>query len=176
MTLWRPWLPRGMRVLALARKEMAPETRGISHPDLLTGLIFLGLQGMIDPPRPEAIAAIATCQAAGIRVKMITGDHPATAVAIARQVGLLNLASNPTMTARNGLIPQAPRTQDKEDAPVSFVSRIAPAEGRLGETASVLTGADLAKLSDSEFIDRAENTAVFAKATPEQKLRLVEAL
>ena len=166
---------RGLRVLALARKEMAPETQDISHADLLTGLIFLGLQGMIDPPRPEAIAAVATCQAAGIRVKMITGDHPATAVAIARQVGLLNLASNPMMTARNGLIPQAPRTQDK-DAPVSFVTKIAPAEERLGETTSVLTGADLAKLSDSEFIDRAEDTAVFARATPEQKLRLVEAL
>jgi len=129
---------KGLRVLAMARKEMGPETAAIYHADLTTGLVFLGLQGMIDPPRPEAVAAVKICQAAGIRVKMITGDHPLTAVAIARQVGLYNLGS----------------------------AHIVP----------VLTGAELEKLSDSEFIDRAEDTVVFARATPEQKLRLVEAL
>ncbi len=129
---------KGLRVLAMARKEMGPETATIHHADLTTGLVFLGLQGMIDPPRPEAVAAVKICQAAGIRVKMITGDHPLTAVAIARQVGLYSLGA---------------------------------AQG-----APVLTGADLEKLSDSEFIDRAEDTVVFARATPAQKLRLVEAL
>ncbi|MBI5559199.1 MAG: cation-transporting P-type ATPase [Deltaproteobacteria bacterium] len=133
---------KGLRVLAMASKEMDPATSGIYHADLTSGLVFLGLQGMIDPPRPEAVAAVKICQAAGIRVKMITGDHPVTAAAIAQQVGLNSRASAQGVT---GAVP-------------------------------VLTGAELEKLSDSEFIDRAEDTVVFARATPEQKLRLVEAL
>ena len=60
----------------------------MDHSDLEEGLIFLGLQGMIDPPRPEAIAAVRACQSAGIQVKMITGDHVLTAQAIAEQMGL----------------------------------------------------------------------------------------
>jgi len=60
----------------------------VDHSDLEEGLIFLGLQGMIDPPRPEAIAAVRSCQTAGIQVKMITGDHVLTAQAIAEQMGL----------------------------------------------------------------------------------------
>ena len=129
---------RGLRVLAMARREIAPDTQNIYHGNLTGGMIFLGLQGMIDPPRPEAIAAVKTCQAAGIRVKMITGDHPATAAAIAEQVGLANLEPDSTIT--------------------------------------VLTGSELEKLSDAAFIDKASSTTVFARATPEQKLRLVEAL
>ncbi|MFA6283464.1 MAG: HAD-IC family P-type ATPase, partial [Desulfurivibrionaceae bacterium] len=58
---------KGMRVLAMAAKKVVPETQGIYHADLANGLIFLGLQGMIDPPRPEAVAAVKICQAAGIR-------------------------------------------------------------------------------------------------------------
>jgi Ca2+-transporting ATPase len=131
---------KGLRVLAMASKEMSLATAEIHHDDLDTGLAFLGLQGMIDPPRPEAVAAVKICQTAGIRVKMITGDHPVTAAAIARKVGLYNLGSSH------------------------------------GDGVPVLTGAELEKLSDSEFIDRAEDTVVFARATPEQKLRLVEAL
>jgi Ca2+-transporting ATPase len=129
---------KGLRVLAMASKEVGPETSAIHHGDLTAGLVFLGLQGMIDPPRAEAIAAVATCQAAGIRVKMITGDHPLTAAAIASQVGLCGQTSI-------------------QDIPV-------------------LTGPELEKLSDSELIARAEDTAVFARVSPEQKLRLVEAL
>jgi len=129
---------KGMRVLAMARKEVAPEIEGLFHADLVTDLVFLGLQGMIDPPREAAVAAVKTCQAAGVRVKMITGDHPLTAAAIARQVGLAG-------TGGEGKVP-------------------------------VLTGRDLAELSDRELIEAAERTPVFARATPEQKLRLVEAL
>ncbi|MBU1545956.1 MAG: cation-transporting P-type ATPase [Proteobacteria bacterium] len=131
---------KGLRVLAMAGKEMGPAASEIHHGDLIDGLVFIGLQGMIDPPRPEAVAAVKICQGAGIRVKMITGDHPVTAAAIAKKVGLYNLGS----TRGNGV--------------------------------PVLTGAELEKLSDNEFIDRAEDTVVFARATPEQKLRLVEAL
>jgi Ca2+-transporting ATPase len=79
---------RGLRVLAFARKEMPPETATLAHADVAAGLTFLGLQAMIDPPRPEAIEAVRSCQAAGIQVKMITGDHALTAAAIAGQLGL----------------------------------------------------------------------------------------
>lgn len=135
---------QGMRVLAFAKGELPPGSGAVNHEDVASGLVFLGLQGMIDPPRPEAIAAVKICQAAGIQVKMITGDHPATAVAIARQVGL-----------------GAQNIQDLHGQ---------------ARTLSVLTGSDLAKLSDNELIFRAADTFVFARATPEQKLRLVKAL
>jgi len=64
------------------------------------GLTFLGLQAMLDPPRLEAIQSVASCRAAGIRVKMITGDHIGTAVAIAGQIGLVG--ANETLTALDG--------------------------------------------------------------------------
>jgi magnesium-transporting ATPase (P-type) len=76
----------GLRVLALARKAHAGEA--LADADTTSDLTFVGLVGMVDPPRPQAIAAVAACRAAGIRVKMITGDHAATALAIARQVGI----------------------------------------------------------------------------------------
>lgn len=130
---------KGLRVLAFSRKEMPAETRTISHEDLQEGLQFLGLQGMIDPPREEAVAAVETCQQAGILVKMITGDHAGTAAAIARKIGLC------------------------------------------GETCSVhtrevLTGRDIANLSEEDLAGEAQRTAVFARVSPEQKLRLVKAL
>ena len=78
----------GMRVLAFARGELPGDRRSITHRDVAGGLTFIGLQAMMDPPRPEAIEAVHTCQAAGIRVKMITGDHAGTASAIARQIGM----------------------------------------------------------------------------------------
>ena len=103
--------------------------------------ISLGLQGMIDPPRAEAIRAVQACQAAGISVKMITGDHAKTASVIACQIGLKNSCVGPD-----------------------------------GEVPTVLTGRELAMLSDEELMQAAEHTAVFARVSPEQKLRLVEAL
>ena len=125
---------RGLRVLAFARRNFTVDKATLSHDDLCCELTFLGLQGMIDPPRAEAIAAVRACQTAGIRVKMITGDHALTAAAIAQQVGLD------------------------------------------GSTPQVLTGKELAALSDEQLIDAAERTSVFARVSPEQKLRLVEAL
>ncbi len=79
---------KALRVLAFAQKTVSDHQHAIDHEDIETGLVFLGLQGMIDPPRPEAIAAVETCQGAGIQVKMITGDHIATARAIANRMGL----------------------------------------------------------------------------------------
>ena len=130
---------QGQRVLAFARGTVSANTTDIDHPDVASGLTFLGLQGMIDPPREEAIRAVRACQTAGIKVKMITGDHAATAAAIAGQIGL------------GGEVPQ-------------------------GQTPDVLTGRDLEGLSDAQLIAAATETEVFARVTPEQKLRLVEAL
>lgn len=131
---------KGLRVLAFARSELPAETTDLTHAHVAYGLTFLGLQGLSDPPRPEAVAAVHACQSAGIRVKMITGDHALTASAIAQQIGL-------------------------------------DGAGAAGETAPVvLTGKAMAELSDTELIEAAERTAVFARVTPEQKLRLVEAL
>jgi cation-transporting ATPase F len=131
---------RGLRVLAFARKEFPAETTGIHHEDVTTGLTFLGLQGMIDPPRVEAVEAIRCCRAAGIKVKMITGDHPVTAATIAGQLGI--------------------------------------STGTIDKTGNgdVLTGQELEKLTDDELMNAAEKTSVFARATPEQKIRLVRAL
>ncbi len=78
----------GLRVLAFARKDLPPETAALAHDDVASGLAFVGLQAMLDPPRPEAIDAVRICQAAGVRVKMITGDHAITAAAIATRLGL----------------------------------------------------------------------------------------
>jgi Ca2+-transporting ATPase len=125
----------GLRVLAFARGELPAGRSTLSHDDVAGGLVFLGLQAMIDPPRPEAITAVAACRAAGVTVKMITGDHAVTAAAIARQIGLTDEEN-----------PQA------------------------------VTGAEMALLHDKDLIDVAAQSNVFARVTPEQKLRLVEAL
>ena len=130
----------GLRVLAFARGELRPGTEKLMHEDIKTGLCFLGLQGMIDPPRPEAIKAVQTCQKAGIQLKMITGDHALTAAAIARQIGLNGMQKSP------------------------------------GEAQQVITGKSMANMSDEELIEAAQTTTVFARVSPEQKLRLVDAL
>ncbi|MFW6330368.1 MAG: cation-translocating P-type ATPase, partial [Gemmatimonadota bacterium] len=87
----------GMRVLAFAAREVPADTPGLGEVDTQTGFRFLGLQGMIDPPRPEAVEAVEACHAAGITVKMITGDHPKTARAIGHQLGL-SLPDTPALT------------------------------------------------------------------------------
>ena len=81
---------QGMRVLAVGQKRVASSATSLEPADVEGELTFLGLQGMMDPPRSEAIEAIKTCHAAGITVKMITGDHLGTAEAISIQLGILN--------------------------------------------------------------------------------------
>jgi Ca2+-transporting ATPase len=79
---------RGLRVLAFAKLPVSVHQSSIEREDIREGLIFLGLQGMIDPPRPSAVRAVQACSKAGIQVKMITGDHIDTARAIARRMGI----------------------------------------------------------------------------------------
>lgn len=92
---------RGLRVLAFASRD-APVEPGLDHSHVRGGLVFLGLQGMIDPPRPEAIKAVRACQEAGIQVKMITGDHPLTARAIAEKIGLRGGGSQHELAVLSG--------------------------------------------------------------------------
>ncbi len=76
----------GLRVLAMGFKEVSPDKEELTHQDVESGIIYAGLQGMMDPPRPETIEAIEGCKQAGIRTVMITGDHAVTAVAIANKL------------------------------------------------------------------------------------------
>ncbi len=123
----------GQRVLAVAGLDL-PEAPDRLTPAMLEGRIrFLGLLGLIDPPRPEAVAAVRDCRAAGIGIRMITGDHVATALAIARQLGL-------------------------------------------AEDPRAVTGRDLDGLDEAGLRRVALEATVFARTSPEHKLRLVEAL
>jgi magnesium-transporting ATPase (P-type) len=124
---------QGQRVLAFAVRPLPPEHTVLEHDDVQGKLCLLGLVGMIDPPRSEAIAAVAECRMAGIQVKMITGDHAKTAVAIGKQIGLDNAGM-------------------------------------------VLTGADLDGISDQQLKDIVVECNIFARTSPEHKLRLVTAL
>jgi magnesium-transporting ATPase (P-type) len=123
----------GRRVLALAERSVPPEHTVLERADVGGTLTLLGMVGLIDPPRAEAVAAVAECRAAGIRVKMITGDHAGTARAIGRQVGLQN-------------------------------------------TDAVLTGADIDGLDAEALQAAAPDIDIFARTSPEHKLRLVTAL
>lgn len=123
---------QGQRVLALAGKLVSAEHTVLAAQDVDNGLCLLGLVGLIDPPRQEAIEAVKTCRAARIQVKMITGDHAVTAQAIGKQLGLAH--------------------------------------------GSVLTGTQLDALSDDELKQAVQSTDIFARTTPEHKLRLVMAL
>ena len=124
---------QGQRVLAVATKTLSSDHTVLEFGDVESGLTLLALVGLIDPPREEAISAVAECHAAGIRVKMITGDHATTALAIARQLGL--------------------RNSDR-----------------------VLTGVDIDRLDDPALAMAVGETNVFARTSPEHKLRLVMAL
>ncbi len=124
---------KGLRVLAFAQKSADTDT--LERQNIESGLTFLGLQGMIDPPREEAIRAVEACQGAGIQVKMVTGDHGVTASAIATMMHLSQQDHAPT-----------------------------------------LAGRDLSDRDDEALKNAVEDTAVFARVSPEQKLRLIEAL
>ncbi|WP_223475467.1 cation-transporting P-type ATPase [Oricola indica] len=124
---------QGQRVLAIATREVEREQTAVGFADVEGGLVLVGLVGLIDPPRTESIEAVAECRRAGIRVKMITGDHAGTAAAIGRLIGL----ENPD---------------------------------------DVLTGRQLDEMDDAELAAAVSSVDIFARTTPEHKLRLVMAL
>ena len=129
----------GLRVLATAVRTV-DTGYPLDEATLAGTLVLTGLQAMHDPPRAAATEAVRACRAAGVSVKMITGDHAATAAAIAAQLGLVD--------ARPG------RRRD----------------------GVILTGAGLDALADTDYPEAVERAAVFARVSPEQKLRLVQAL
>lgn len=122
---------QGLRVLAFAYREI-PETEPLTL-ETETNFIFLGLTAMIDPPRPESIAAVADAKRAGIRPIMITGDHKITAAAIARQIGIL------------------------EDGDIAVV------------------GTELDAMTEEELMSKLEKISVYARVSPENKIRIVDA-
>jgi len=124
---------QGLRLLALACKQAAPAHDRLTFSDVEQGYTLLALVGIIDPPREEAIAAVGECHHAGIRVKMITGDHAETAKAIGAQLAI-------------------------------------------GVGKPAMTGAEIALISDADLRRVAMEVDVFARASPEHKLRLVKAL
>ena len=124
---------QGLRVLAAASREVKEDKSDLTIGDLDRELVFLGLVGIVDPPRPEAIEAIAACKQAGIRVKMITGDHAGTATAIGREMGIT-------------------------------------------ENPKAVTGAELEAASDEDLRQIVPDSDIFARTSPEHKLRLVQAL
>ncbi len=91
---------QGLRVLAFARRHTTGDQDRLDHGHVRDGLTFLGLQGMIDPPRAEVISAVANCKRAGVKVKMITGDHAATALAIAGRIGIADEDGAQVITGR----------------------------------------------------------------------------
>ncbi len=123
----------GQRVLAIAFKSAAKDHQELNFSDLETGLTLLGIVGIIDPPREEVSTAIYKCQSAGIQVKMITGDHAITAVAIGAQMGI-------------------------------------------GDGKNVLKGHEIETMDDEDLRRIVEKVDIFARSTPEHKLRLVKAM
>ncbi len=129
---------RAMRTIALAYKTLPSSHRALSD-DIVEELTFVGIVGIIDPPRPEVKSAVAKAKRAGIRVIMTTGDHRGTAVAISREVGILNDSySNPEKVS--------------------------------------LTEAELLKMSEKEFKKAVFETDVFARLTPNMKLKIAQTL
>ncbi|MFA7096449.1 MAG: cation-transporting P-type ATPase [Gammaproteobacteria bacterium] len=123
----------GLRILAIAMKHTGADQREVRFSHLRSGFTLLGLVGIIDPPREEAIQAVTECTEAGIRVKMITGDHVDTARAIGARMGI-------------------------------------------GVGKPALTGPEIEAMSDEELRRLAPQVDVFARTSPEHKLRLVQAL
>lgn len=122
-----------LRVLAIGCKVIDSVPENPSAEELESGLTFLGLVGMIDPPRPEAAEAVKICRKAGIKPVMITGDHVITASAIAKELGIL-------------------RDGDK-----------------------AITGAELDRMNDSELDEQVADISVYARVSPENKIRIVKA-
>ncbi|MBI5061831.1 MAG: cation-translocating P-type ATPase [Candidatus Aenigmarchaeota archaeon] len=129
----RKFANNALRVLALSCKKISPKDK-ISENDMM----FIGLQCMIDPPRPEVKEAVALCKKAGIKVVMITGDHKDTAIAVGRELGIIEADSS---------------------------------SGRF-----VVTGVELDSITKTEFQKVVEEISIYARVSPEHKVRITDAL
>jgi magnesium-transporting ATPase (P-type) len=163
----------GLRVLGMAFKEVPADQSEITMVDLQTGLIFAGLQGMIDPPRPEAIEAVAGCKKAGIRVLMITGDHAVTAEAIAKQLGIEedaevveDLVSKPM---------EAMTDEELFSVTKEVANVLAQRSGLTGQSSLSLTAKHLLAMSDMELFAFIKEVlaALVKRAGPEGAVRTV---
>jgi len=128
------WAGNGLRVIAFAYKTIDVLPHPFSYNNVENNFLIAGLAGMMDPPREEVKVAIQQCRTAGIKPVMITGDHPATAAAIAQQIGMIK---------NNDL---------------------------------VVSGLELQRMSDVEFSEKVEHISVYARVSPEQKLRIIKTL
>jgi Ca2+-transporting ATPase len=117
----------GLRVIALARLEVAVHCGSVDHSAVASGLTFLGLQAMADPPRKEVAAAVRRCRLAGISVKMITGDHVLTAVSIARRIGLCRGAA-PRVVSGSEMEGMDPERLRAAVAEADIFARVSPAQ------------------------------------------------
>jgi Ca2+-transporting ATPase len=162
MQLAEDMAKRGLRVIAFARRDIPANHRNkIEIYDLGEELVFLGLQGMIDPPRDEAIRAVDACSNAGIKVKMITGDNLHTAVFIAIQLGLGTTRSAGIVDTNDDGVHNYEDVLFTDNHPTSV---------------SALTGHDLAVTYKERLADVVEKIDVFARVSPAQKFGLVKAL
>lgn len=128
------WAEQGIRVLAYAYQVLDSLPEPFNYQTVEQNLQFIGLAGLMDPAREEVKHAIRECRTAGIKPVMITGDHPATAKAIAREIGILD------------------------------------------DTGLVMTGTELKYIDEETFLNQIEQVAVYARVSPEQKLRIVRTL
>ena len=124
---------QALRMLGFAYKQIDNLPDVVNNETIENDLIFVGMVGMIDPPRPEAKEAVAKCKEAGIKTVMITGDHLTTAIAIAKQIGILE------------------------------------------EDGQAILGAELEKMSDEELKEKVTDISVYARVSPEHKVRIVKA-
>jgi len=151
---------RALRVIAVAYKNTETSLSGQEQAE--RDLVFLGLIAMMDPPRPEVRGAVYTCKQAGIRPVMITGDHAATAAAIARELGILSGNG----AAQTGIGTLRPATHAGD-----------PGRKSLYESAAgICTGQELEQMSDEELRRQVKNYSVFARVSPAHKSRVVRAL
>ena len=178
------WSARGRRVLLLAHKAISKSAIQ-SHPsssafenEMLThaksGLTLVGLVAIVDPPRAEIPEVVRTLRGAGIRIFMVTGDFALTAQAIAAECGII---SNPPSAVDN--VSALSRTlSDKPLSPSKFAASNSSTDDDAAPTSIVLTGSDLLSLNDTQWdqIANVYSEVVFARTTPEQKLRIVREL
>lgn len=202
----------GLRVLGMAYKEVPADQTDFTMADLKTDLTFAGLQGMMDPPRPEAIEAVAGCKKAGIRVVMITGDHTVTALSIARKMGIVpeeetveDLAAKPvefltdeevlsltdevvrvlgvraelserrseTLTGRHV---HAMSDMEFLNLIKNLLATLVSRAGPKGAVRNVLSGKEIETMSDSDLFHLVRKVSVYARVSPEHKLRITQQL